>query len=108
MREDIVLRSLLLIDADAHERRQLSAMASRAGWTTVGAACAETASAILQGPHGREVRAAVLSSWDPDNSPALIAALRQCRPSLAIIALADAGSISQAVDAMRAGASDFL
>ena len=108
MREEVVLRSLLLIDADANERRQLSAMASRAGWSTVGAACAETASAILQGPHGREVRAAVLSSWDAENSPALIAALRQCRSSLAIIALADAGSISQAVDAMRAGASDFL
>ena len=108
MREEVVLRSLLLIDADANERRQLSAMASRAGWSTVGAACAETASAILQGPHGREVRAAVLSGWDPNVSPGLIAALRHCRSSLAIIALADAGSIAQAVDAMRAGASDFL
>ena len=108
MREEVVLRSLLLIDADANERRQLSAMASRAGWSTVGAACAESASAILQGPHGREVRAAVLSGWDPNVSPGLIAALRHCRSSLAIIALADAGSIAQAVDAMRAGASDFL
>ena len=108
MREEVVLRSLLLIDADATERRQLSAMASRAGWSTVGAACAETASAILQGPHGREVRAAILSSWDANSSPALITALRHCRPNLPIIALADAGSIAQAVDAMRAGASDFL
>ena len=72
------------------------------------AACDETAGAILQGPHGREVRAAVLSSWDPQNGPALIAAMRRCRPNLPIIALADAGSITQAVDAMRAGATDFL
>jgi DNA-binding NtrC family response regulator len=108
MREEVVLRSLLLIDADANERRQLSAIASRAGWSTVGASCDETAAAILQGPHGREVRAAVLSSWDPENGPALITALRRCRSSLPIIALADAGSIAQAVDAMRAGASDFL
>jgi DNA-binding NtrC family response regulator len=108
MREEVVLRSLLLIDADANERRQLSAIASRAGWSTVGASCDETAAAILQGPHGREVRAAVLSSWDPENGPALITALRRCRSNLPIIALADAGSIAQAVDAMRAGASDFL
>ncbi len=108
MREEVLLRSLLLLDADANERRQLSAIASRAGWSTVGASCDETASAILQGPHGREVRAAVLSSWDAEHGPALITALRRCRPNLPIIALADAGSIAQAVDAMRAGASDFL
>ena len=60
MREEVVLRSVLLVDADANERRQLSAIASRAGWSTVGADCAETAAAILQGPHGREVRAAIL------------------------------------------------
>ena len=108
MREEVVLRSLLLVDADANERRQLSAIASRAGWSTVGAACAETAAAILQGPHGREVRSAILSSWTPEEGPALIAALRQCRPNLPVIVLAERGSISLAVDAMRAGASDYL
>ena len=60
MREEVVLRSLLLVDADANERRQLSAVASRAGWSTVGAADDETAVGLLQGPHGREVRAALL------------------------------------------------
>ena len=108
MREEVVLRSLLLVDADANERRQLSAIASRVGWSTVGADCAETAAAILQGPHGREVRSAILSSWTPEEGPALIAALRQCRPNLPVIVLADRGSIALAVDAMRAGASDYL
>ena len=107
MREE-VLRSLLLVDADANERRQLSAVASRAGWSTVGAACIESAVGLLQGPHGREVRAALLSSWHGDQGPALIGALRQCRPNLPIIVLADGGSVSLAVDAMRAGASDYL
>jgi DNA-binding NtrC family response regulator len=107
MREE-VLRSLLLVDADANERRQLSAIASRAGWSTVGAACSESAIGLLQGPHGREVRAAILSSWDGDQGPALIETLRKCRPGLPIIVLADAGSIAPAVDAMRAGASDYL
>ena len=76
MREE-VLRSLLLVDADANERRQLTAIASRAGWSTVGAACIESAVGLLQGPHGREVRAAILSSWSDDQGPALIHALRQ-------------------------------
>src|SRR6478609_2003001 len=107
MREE-VLRSLMLVDADANERRQLSAVASRAGWSTVGASCAESAVGLLQGPHGREVRAALLSSWDEDHGPALIQTLRKCRPDLAIIVLADAGSVALAVDAMRAGATDYL
>ena len=107
MREEVVLRSLLLVDADANERR-LSAVASRAGWSTVGADCTETAEAILQGPHGREVRAAILSSWSGEHGPELINALRQCRPNLPIIVLADHGSVSLAAEAMRAGASDYL
>jgi DNA-binding NtrC family response regulator len=107
MREE-VLRSLLLVDADPAERRMVSATASRAGWSVVSAACAETAAGLLQGPHGREVRASLLSSWDPETGPSLIAAMRAVRPELAVIVLAGGGSIDQAVDAMRAGASDFL
>jgi len=99
---------LLLVDADANERRQLSAVASRAGWSTVGADCAETAIGLLQGPHGREVRAAILSSWTGEQGPALIETLRKCRPGLPIIVLADGGSVALAVEAMRAGASDYL
>ena len=108
MREEVVLRSLLLLDADATERRQLTSVASRAGWSTVGAACAESAVGLLQGPHGREVRAAILSSWAGEQGQEVIKALRRCRPNLPIIVLADGGSIALAVDAMRAGASDFL
>jgi DNA-binding NtrC family response regulator len=107
MREE-VLRSLLLVDADPAERRLVSATASRAGWSVVGAADAETAAGLLQGPHGREVRASLLSSWNPETGPGLIAAMRAVRPELAVIVLADGGSIDQAVEAMRAGASDFL
>jgi DNA-binding NtrC family response regulator len=107
MREE-VLRSLLLVDADANERRQLSAVASRAGWSMVGAACAESAVGLLQGPHGREVRAAILSSWDSEQGPELIKTIRHCRPSMPVIVLADGGSVALAVEAMRAGASDYL
>ena len=101
-------RSLLLVDADADERRVIASIAGRAGWSTVGASDEETATALLQGPHGREVQAALLGSWDGEAGPSLIAALRQLRERLPVIVLSVGESVSTAVDAMRAGASDFL
>ena len=107
MREDQT-RCLLLIEADPAERRLVSAVAARAGWSTVGADCCETAVALLQGPHGREVQAALLASWDEEHGPVTIEALRSSRPSLPVIVLAESDSVSVAVNAMRAGATDFL
>ena len=101
-------RCLLLIEADPAERRLVSAVAARAGWSTVGADCIDTAVALLQGPHGREVKAALLANWEEANGPSIIAQLRSGRPGLPVIVLAEATSVSIAVDAMRAGATDFL
>ncbi len=101
-------RSLLLLDSNADERRLISAIASRAGWSAVNAADGETAVALLQGPHGREVQAALIGTWDAEHGPKLIAALREHRPNLAIIVLSEGESVSVAVEAMRAGASDFV
>jgi DNA-binding NtrC family response regulator len=101
-------RSLLLLDADADERRLISAVAARAGWSVVSAADVETALGLLQGPHGREVQAALLGSWDAETSPKLIATLQEQRATLPVIALSHGDSVAVAVDAMRAGASDFL
>ncbi|MEO7635455.1 MAG: sigma-54 dependent transcriptional regulator [Sphingomicrobium sp.] len=107
MREPTV-RSLLVMDADADERRLIAACASRAGWSAVSAADGETAVALLQGPHGREVQAVLIGSWSAIDGPALIAALRAHRAKLPIIILSHAADVSQAVAAIRAGASDFL
>jgi DNA-binding NtrC family response regulator len=107
MREEPT-RSLLLLDADADERRLISAIASRAGWSVVGAADEEQALGLLQGPHGREVQASLLGSWNEEASPGLIAALREQRQNLPIIVLSHGDTVSVAVEAMRAGASDFL
>jgi DNA-binding NtrC family response regulator len=101
-------RSLLLLDADPAERRLVSATAGRAGWSVLGAACTESAVGLLQGPHGREVQAALLGTWNGECGPATIAALRACREKLPIIVLAQGESVRVAVEAMRAGASDFL
>ena len=101
-------RCLMLLDADADERRLISAVAARAGWSVVGAADVETALALLQGPHGREVQAALLGSWNNETSPSLVAALRDRRETLPVIALSHGDSVAEAVEAMRAGATDFL
>ena len=101
-------RSLLLLESNADERRLISAIASRAGWSAVNAADAETAVGLLQGPHGREVQAALIGAWDTESGPKLIAALREHRSNLAIIVLSEGESVSVAVEAMRAGASDFV
>ena len=70
------VRSLLLLDSDADERRLISAIATRAGWSAVGASDFDMALALLQGPHGREVQAVLLGSWDAEASPKIITALR--------------------------------
>ena len=107
MREEPT-RSLLLLDANPEERRLISAIAGRAGWSVVGAADEETALALLQGPHGREVLAVLLGSWDVDKGPQLINSLREDRANLPVIVLSHGDTVLVAVEAMRAGASDFL
>ena len=90
MREEII-RSLLLVDADAGERRQISAIASRAGWTVVGADGVETAVAILRGPYGAEVKVALLGNWDRDSAARIVDGLRSCRAGLPVIVLVGPG-----------------
>jgi DNA-binding NtrC family response regulator len=107
MREEPT-RSLLLLDGNPEERRLISAIAGRAGWSVVGAADEEMALALLQGPHGREVLAVLLGNWDSEKGPELIAALRERRQNLPVIVLSHGESVASAVEAMRAGASDFL
>ncbi len=100
--------SLMLVDSSPDERRLIATTAARAGWTVVSAADRETASGLLQGPHGREVKVAVIGGWDSAEGPALIAALRSTMSGLPIIVLSDDDGVASAVEAIRAGASDFL
>jgi DNA-binding NtrC family response regulator len=102
------IRSLLLIDSDAAERRKISAIASRSGWTVVGADGLETAVAMLRGPYGPEVKVALLGNWDKDGAGPIIDALHSCYSDLPVLLLASEGALPVAVDAMRAGATDFL
>jgi DNA-binding NtrC family response regulator len=107
VRADTV-RFLLLVETQPAERRLVAATAARAGWSTLGASSIAEAMELLGGPSGHEVRAVLVGQWDPFAGPALVRALRADRPGLPILVLAEGGSVGQAVEAMRAGASDFL
>ncbi|GAA4016835.1 sigma-54 dependent transcriptional regulator [Sphingomonas swuensis] len=107
MRADTI-RFLLLVDAEPADRRLVAATAARSGWNTLGAPSVADAQELLGGPNGHEIRAVLIGRWDPASGAALVRALRADRPGLPIIVLAEGGSVGQAVEAMRAGASDFL
>lgn len=102
------IRSLLLIDADAAERRRISAIASRAGWSVVGADGLQTAVALLRGPYGTDVKVALLGNWGGGSAGEMIDGLRACHPGLPVLVLTEGDVLPKGAEALRAGASDFL
>lgn len=100
---------LMLIDDEPAQRRLVSALATRAGWRTVFASDGETAIATLGTQDGMQLDAILLDQWSPDYEPAgLIREIRARRPALPILVLTAHNNVAVAVDAMRAGATDYL
>jgi DNA-binding NtrC family response regulator len=103
------IRVLMVIDDEPAQRRLVSALASRAGWRTIFAGDSETAIAMLGTQDGMMLDAILLDHWVPDGDAGdLIAEIRTRRPALPILMLTAVTSVSTAVEAMRAGATDFL
>jgi len=99
-------RTLLLIDDEPAQRRLVAAIGARAGWRMVTAGDADAAMTLLA---DQPVDAVLIDQWSPDpDGAALIAAIRRERPALPIVMLTALSSVAIAVEAMRAGASDFL
>ncbi|WP_416831253.1 MAG: sigma-54-dependent transcriptional regulator [Erythrobacter sp.] len=102
-------RIVLLIDDEPAQSRLISAIAAREGWRTVVASDAETAIAMLGTREGMQLSAILLDQWVPgDDACSLIAELKERRPALPILMLTTSASPLLAVEAMRAGASDYL
>lgn len=100
---------LMLIDDEPAQRRLVAALAARAGWRTIFANDAETAIATLGTQDGMRLDAVLLDQWEPDFDAAeLIACIKERRPALPILVLTAQNSVAAAVEAMRAGATDFL
>lgn len=102
-------RLLMLIDDEPAQCRLITALAARDGWRTIIANDAETAIATLGTRQGMQLSAIILDQWVPgDDACALIAELKSRRPALPILMLTASTSPLLAVEAMRAGATDYL
>jgi DNA-binding NtrC family response regulator len=100
---------LMLIDDEPAQRRLVSALASRAGWRTIFAGDGETAIATLGTQDGMRLDAVLIDQWSPNYEPSdLIRELHARRPALPILILTAHNSVAVAVEAMRAGATDYL
>jgi DNA-binding NtrC family response regulator len=102
-------RCLLLIDDEPAQRRLVSAICGRAGWWVRGASDIEGAQKILTDPEEPKIDAVLLDHWLPgDEGNDVIAQIRALKPGIPLLVLTAQTSVSVAVEAMRAGANDFL
>ena len=102
-------RLLMLIDDEPAQCRLITALAAREGWRTLVVRDSETAIATLGTRQGMQLNAIILDQWVPgDDACALIAELKTRRPALPILMLTTSASPLLAVEAMRAGATDYL
>lgn len=106
---EIQQRLLMLIDDEPAQSRLITALAQREGWRTLVVRDSETAIATLGTRQGMQLDAVILDQWVPgDEACTLIAELRSRRPALPILMLTTSASPLLAVEAMRAGATDYL
>jgi DNA-binding NtrC family response regulator len=102
-------RLLMLIDDEPAQSRLITALAAREGWRTIIVRDSETAIATLGTRQGMQLGAIILDRWVPgDEACTLIAELKARRPALPILMLTTSSSPMLAVEAMRAGATDYL
>ncbi|MXO89641.1 sigma-54-dependent transcriptional regulator [Pontixanthobacter aquaemixtae] len=102
-------RLLMLIDDEPAQSRLITALAAREGWRTLVVQDSETAIATLGTRQGMQCSAIILDQWVPgDDACSLIEELKARRPAMPILMLTTSASPMLAVDAMRAGATDYL
>ena len=102
-------RLLMLIDDEPAQSRLISALAAREGWRTIVVSDSETAIATLGTRQGMQLSAIILDQWVPgDEACRLIEELKARRPALPILMLTASASPLLAVEAMRAGATDYM
>jgi DNA-binding NtrC family response regulator len=102
-------RLLMLIDDEPAQSRLITALTAREGWRTIVVKDAETAIATLGTRQGMQLSAIILDQWVPgDDACQLITELKDRRPALPILMLTTSASPLLAVEAMRAGATDYL
>jgi len=102
-------QTILIVDDDPVQRRLLEAAITRSGMTVVTAPGGQPALDLLSSPRGDQIALMLLDLVMPDmDGIAVMEKMRGVHPELPVIVLTAKGGIDSAVEAMRAGASDFL
>jgi DNA-binding NtrC family response regulator len=102
-------RCLLLIDDEPAQRRLVTAIGARAGWWVRGAPDVDAAAEMLREKGEVPIDAILLDHWLPGPAGSeIIEQIRAVRPDLPLLVMTAQTSVAVAVEAMRAGAADFL
>ncbi len=102
-------QTVLIVDDDPVQRRLLEAAISRSGMSAITAPGGQPALDLVGGPRGDQIVLMLLDLVMPDmDGLQVLAKLRVSHPDLPVIVLTAKGGIDSAVEAMRAGANDFL
>ncbi len=101
--------TILIADDDAVQRRLVENMVQRCGYDAVVADSGDAALAILTGPDARTIDAIVLDLVMPGlDGMGVLAKLRDAGLNIPVIVQTAHGGIDNVVQAMRAGAHDFV
>jgi DNA-binding NtrC family response regulator len=101
--------TILIVDDDPVQRRLLEAVVTRAGMNVVTAPGGQPALDLIDGPRGDTISCVLLDLVMPDmDGFEVLKRLRGNHVVLPVIVLTAKGGIDSAVEAMRAGANDFL
>src|SRR5258705_4341986 len=102
-------QTVLIVDDDPVQRRLMETCISRSGLQTLTAPGGGPALDLLFSPKGEEVSLVLLDLMMPDvDGIQVLTKLRAANQDLPVIVLTAKGGIDSAVEAMRAGANDFL
>ena len=102
-------RLVMLIDNEPAQSRLVTALIAREGFRALVVDSAEAALAALDTTEGRKVCAILLDQWVPgDEACDLIRSLKAAIPAVPVLMLTASTSPLLAVEAMRAGATDYL
>jgi DNA-binding NtrC family response regulator len=102
-------QTILVVDDDPVQRRLLETAISRSGMAVITAPGGQPALDLIKGPRGEQITLMLLDLVMPDMGGLdVLGKLRPTHPDLPIIVLTAKGGIDSAVEAMRAGANDFL